>query len=131
MPSFWFRSAPLPSLRTYTIVSIVAFGLAVLVTRHQIDKNPDLVADQADNTSKEKPEETRDTDNESNAGVLKWVWPSDAQSVDRRPFARVKQSVTDHFFQAIISLGYCVLLWLGKAAERVVLGELRVGEQQV
>ena len=69
MPIFSFRTTPLPSLRTYTIFSVVVLCVSVLLLRHHPDEEPpthQVASNKPDN-------ETENANSDESAVFSKWV----------------------------------------------------------
>ncbi|CAH1977669.1 unnamed protein product [Acanthoscelides obtectus] len=118
MPAVPLDRLPLPNLRAYSMISVVALSMCIYYAT-QVIKDPNW-------------NKMTEVDGKSNLLPV----PRNASSTDSKSFG---QFVSDIFAVMIrepicvwtmINMAFCWLILLGRAVQKLVFGELRVSEQQ-
>lgn len=127
MPVVWLERLPLPNLRTYTCVSVVALSACVYFALQVIkDPNWELSAGEVGGKSLIQAatgaSEGLNRTNSSNTDTRTFSqWASQAVSV------MVREPIC---VWTVINMAFCWLILMGRCVQKLVFGELRVSEQQ-
>ena len=111
MPVIMFERMPLPSLRTYTSISVCSFACALFYT-HSILADLQLENEGQNETANST---VNATDHAKDGSLASYI--------------DVMLSTTWCAW-TLVNMAYCILILLGKLTQRAVFGELRVSEHQ-
>ncbi|XP_068082560.1 E3 ubiquitin-protein ligase AMFR [Anabrus simplex] len=125
MPVILLDRLPLPSLRAYTVISIVLLSCSVYYAV-QVTSDPNWKANSTSSYDIDGSENENDPGSDSN---------DDKSELDNSLGFHVSQLMTFMIQEplciwTLINMAYCCLILLGKFIQRLVFGELRVSEQQ-
>lgn len=127
MPVVWLERLPLPNLKTYTCVSVVALSACVYFAL-QVIKDPEWELATGDVGGKSLFQvatgvsEGHNRTNNSNTDtrtISQWMSQAVAVMV-REPIC----------VWTVINMAFCWLILMGRCVQKLVFGELRVSEQQ-
>ncbi|XP_062570495.1 E3 ubiquitin-protein ligase AMFR-like [Saccostrea cucullata] len=124
MPVILLERLPLPSLQTYTSVSVLVLSVALYYAYHTVTTFDTLAVDFGDGVTVE-PVENEEVLTESTEGV-NMTLPYD--TVHWNMFHILTTEVWCVWI--LVNSAYCCLILLGKAIQKLVFGELRVSEEQ-
>ncbi|XP_063227756.1 E3 ubiquitin-protein ligase AMFR-like [Bacillus rossius redtenbacheri] len=123
MPVILLDRLPLPSLRAYTILSVVLLSFSVYYA-FEVSRETNW---KVNSTWQAGSLDVNDNENTTAENV---------RSINYVPLAvKIKQLVTFMIQEplciwTLINMAYCCLILLGKSVQQLVFGELRVSEQQ-
>lgn len=141
MPSVPFERIPLPSLQTYTTISIVLFACSIYYAI-QVTSDPNWVMNVTENTKPlDSGQENVPTDSpfdselnnlapiESHRLILHKLLINNPKT--KKLYEMIYVIVEEPLcVWTLINMVYCVMILIGKCIQKVVFGDLRVIEQQ-
>ncbi|XP_061162346.1 E3 ubiquitin-protein ligase AMFR-like [Saccostrea echinata] len=127
MPVILLERIPLPSLQTYTSVSVLVLSVALYYAYHMVSTFDTLTVDLGDGAHGVTVEPVEDDEvlTDSREGI-NMTLPYD--TVHWNMFHILTTEVWCVWI--LVNSAYCCLILLGKAIQKLVFGELRVSEEQ-
>ncbi|KAF8787821.1 E3 ubiquitin-protein ligase AMFR like protein [Argiope bruennichi] len=141
MPSVPFERIPLPSLQTYTTISILLFSCSIYYAI-QVTSDPNWVMNVTENANpldsgQENVASTDSLDNElngkapieSNRMLLHKMLMSNSKT--KKMYEMLYVIMEEPLcVWTLINMVYCVMILIGKCIQKIVFGDLRAIEQQ-